>query len=114
MSVFLALSGIALVIHQFRLGGMSEKLLASLAAVFGLAMVACSAMIYVATRRDFWMPRWTFTSFFGTAFVLGAAAALATLACTMAAYINFSITLTALLAATLGKLASEHRIFFFL
>jgi DMSO reductase anchor subunit len=44
------------------------------AAVSGLFAVACSAMIYVDTRREFWRASQSFGRFFETALLLGAAA----------------------------------------
>jgi formate dehydrogenase iron-sulfur subunit len=52
----------------------------TLTAVLGLIAVACSAMIYVDTRRPFWAGSVTFPKFFGTTLLLGASGAAAMLA----------------------------------
>lgn len=49
--------------------------LAIATAALGLFGVFCSAMIYVDTRRAFWSAELVFTKFFGTALLLGSAAA---------------------------------------
>lgn len=49
-------------------------LLSAGASVIGLAAIFCSAMVYHATRRDFWLLNFTATKFFGAAVLLGAAA----------------------------------------
>lgn len=46
-----------------------------LTSVAGLLGVFCSTMVYVDTRRPFWSASLTFTKFFGTTLLLGAAAA---------------------------------------
>jgi Fe-S-cluster-containing dehydrogenase component/DMSO reductase anchor subunit len=48
-----------------------------LAALTGLAAVACSAMVYVDTRRPFWNGSMTFGKFFGTMLLLGTVGAFA-------------------------------------
>ncbi|MEO7319489.1 MAG: DmsC/YnfH family molybdoenzyme membrane anchor subunit, partial [Chthoniobacteraceae bacterium] len=53
---------------------------AHLATVLAIVGVACSAMIYIDTRRAFWRNDLTFTKFFGTALLLGSAGAGALLA----------------------------------
>lgn len=54
--------------------GWNPALLLSFAtSALALAGLYCSAMIYVDTRRAFWRPELTFTTFFGTAFLLGSA-----------------------------------------
>jgi Fe-S-cluster-containing dehydrogenase component/DMSO reductase anchor subunit len=70
--VFLILSatGAAWIMHPL------VKYLMMLAAASGVVTITCSAMIYVKTRRDFWNARQAFGKFLGTAFLLGAAAAL--------------------------------------
>ena len=54
--------------------------LAHVTMLLGFGGVACSAMIYVDTRRAFWRSDMTFTKFFGTALLLGSAGAGALLA----------------------------------
>jgi DMSO reductase anchor subunit len=49
------------------------------ATLLGFVGVACSAMIYVDTRRAFWRSNLTFTKFFGSALLLGSAGAAALL-----------------------------------
>jgi Fe-S-cluster-containing dehydrogenase component/DMSO reductase anchor subunit len=73
------------------------------AALAGLLGVACSAMIYVDTRREFWSARQSFTKFFGTTALLGLAAALALHPRPPAAAL--------LITVTVAKLAFEQRLF---
>ena len=101
---------------------------ALLAATTGLAAIACSAMIYVDTRRPFWNAPMTFGKFFGTTLVLGGAGALllGALASSPAGFngIHFKtpagmpalpgIALAAVILGTIVKLAFENRIFRFL
>ncbi len=54
--------------------------LAHLTTLLAFVGVACSAMIYVDTRRAFWRGDLTFTKFFGTTLLLGSAGAGALLA----------------------------------
>jgi DMSO reductase anchor subunit len=56
------------------LGGWGERpalVLSAIATAAGLAAVACSAMVYHATRRPFWHRRPTLARFAGTAMLLG-------------------------------------------
>ena len=53
---------------------------AHLTTLLAFVGVACSAMVYVDTRRPFWRSYLTFTKFFGTALLLGSAGAGAVLA----------------------------------
>ncbi|HVW20795.1 MAG TPA: DmsC/YnfH family molybdoenzyme membrane anchor subunit [Opitutaceae bacterium] len=71
------------------------------AAFAGAAALACSAMVYAATGRDFWRLRETAPRFFGSAAVLGAAAAFA-----LRGGRGLALTAAALLGA---KLAFEMR-----
>jgi DMSO reductase anchor subunit len=81
------------------------------AALTGLAGVACSAMIYVDTRREFWRASQSFGKFFETTLLLGAAATLGVQVFARAQTV-FLITATALVAAaTAAKLVLELRIF---
>jgi DMSO reductase anchor subunit len=81
-----------------------------LAALTGLITVACSAMIYADTRRDFWNAAQSFTKFFGTTLVLGAAATMATLACVATSRDALVAPALVLALGTLAKLAFERRI----
>ncbi len=82
------------------------------AALAGLIGVACSAMIYADTHRDFWRASQCFGKFFGTTALLGMATTLA-----LAAFANPMANSPVLLSAGLlclvsvVKLAFEHRIF---
>jgi len=70
-------------LHRFEMFGNPAHLAAPFAiatAALGLIGVFCSAMIYVDTRRAFWSRELTFTKFFGTTFLLGAAGVVALLA----------------------------------
>ena len=81
-----------------------QRPIAIAAALAGLLAVACSAMIYADTRREFWRASECFGRFFGTTLVLGTAATL-TLADPA------SPTLISLLfVAAVAKLGFEHRI----
>jgi formate dehydrogenase iron-sulfur subunit len=82
----------------------------TLAAAAGLLTVACSAMIYVKTKREFWNPTQCFGRFFGTAALLGSAALL--LAISLGSKTSSPEMLTfALAAITFAKLGFERRIF---
>lgn len=59
-----------------------EQACSLLSAFLGLAGIFCSVMIYVDTRRPFWSASLTFPKFFGTTFLLGAAASAAILSWT--------------------------------
>jgi formate dehydrogenase iron-sulfur subunit len=87
------------------------KLLVPFAALTGLLTVASSAMIYIATRRDFWNARWTLGKFFGTTLLLGAASALATSAFAGGSHAECVAAVVALAVATLAKLAYEREVF---
>ncbi len=70
-------------LHSLEMFGNPAHLAAPFAiatAALGVAGVFCSAMIYVDTRRAFWSRELTFTKFFGTTFLLGAAGVVALLA----------------------------------
>ena len=82
-----------------------QKLLALATAVTGLLGVACSAMIYVDTQREFWRASQCFGKFFGTTLLIGAATVLAT-----TNFVSWPL-LAVLLVATVVKLAFENRIF---
>ena len=88
----------------------AAKYLTVLAAFSGALTVTCSAMIYVATRRDFWNATQTFGKFFGTTTLLGAAAALAMTTYDDGSNAPVAIAAGALAIATLIKLAFEQRI----
>src|SRR6185369_8533231 len=57
-------------------GAILHPLSSILAALLGLAAVACSAMVYADTRRPFWNAPVTLGKFFGTTLLLGALASL--------------------------------------
>jgi formate dehydrogenase iron-sulfur subunit len=82
-----------------------QKALALAAAATGLLGVACSAMIYVDTRREFWRASQCFGKFFGTTLLLGVATVWAIRGG------GNGTMLAVLIAATLLKLALEQRIF---
>jgi DMSO reductase anchor subunit len=82
----------------------------TLAAAVGLLTVACSAMIYVKTKRELWNPIQCFGRFFGTAAMLGSTALL--LAVSLGSRTTSAELLTfALAAITFAKLGFERRIF---
>ena len=92
----------------------SFLLLRIAAAVAGLMGVACSAMIYADTHREFWRASQCFGKFFGTVLLLGAATTLAVQAFTRSEVISLIPAIVLLFAATLAKLGFEHRIFRYL
>jgi DMSO reductase anchor subunit len=110
--VFLA----ALAAHVALLNPLSSMI----AAVTGLIAVACSAMIYVDTRRPFWNAPMTFGKFFGTTLLLGALASLpASFWAPRTTTPAGMLPPPALALAVFGigiivKLAAENRIFRFL
>ena len=89
-------------IHSF------EKYLTMLAAVTGVLTITCSAMIYVKTRREFWSATQAFGKFFGTALLLGAAAALATSTIYGGSKQSLAVAAVALAIITALKLAFEQ------
>ncbi len=82
-----------------------QKVLALAAATTGLLGVACSAMIYVDTQREFWRASQTFGKFFGTTLLLGVATVLAA-----TNFVSWPLT-AALVITAVAKLAFENRIF---
>jgi formate dehydrogenase iron-sulfur subunit len=88
-----------------------QKPLSVVVAVLGLLGVACSAMIYADTRREFWNAAQSFGKFLGTTVLLGAATVLA-VESSMQIRPHFIIPPAVLLAvATVMKLGFEQRIF---
>ena len=83
---------------------------ASLAALAGATTVACSAMIYVKTRRDFWSASRSFPKFFGATLLLGAAVTMAVLSFTKPGGRELMASAIALIVVTLAKLGLERRI----
>jgi formate dehydrogenase iron-sulfur subunit len=81
------------------------------ASIIGMIAVACSAMIYVDTRREFWNAKQSFGKFFGTTAVLGLAVSVVVLNFTGATPESFGRLVTALAVVTILKLAFERRIF---
>lgn len=81
-----------------------------LAALTGILAVACSAMIYVDTHREFWRASQSFGKFFGSTMLLGCAGALALNAAGPA---NHAVPWIAGLLSFIGagKLALEQRVF---
>jgi formate dehydrogenase iron-sulfur subunit len=82
-----------------------QKMLALTAAATGLLGVACSAMIYVDTQREFWRASQSFGKFFGTTLLLGLATVL-----TAVNSVDWPLTV-ALIITAVAKLAFENRIF---
>lgn len=82
-----------------------QKMLTLAAAATGLLGVACSAMIYADTKREFWRASQSLGKFFGTTLMLGAATVLAITNAT-----NWPV-IAVLLGATVVKLGFENRIF---
>ncbi|HEX5221745.1 MAG TPA: DmsC/YnfH family molybdoenzyme membrane anchor subunit, partial [Verrucomicrobiae bacterium] len=88
-----------------------ENILAPLAGLTGLATVACSAMIYVRTRRDFWSASRSFPKFFGTTLLLGTATTMAVVSFTKPNSSAPVASAIVVLVATVAKLAVERCIF---
>jgi Fe-S-cluster-containing dehydrogenase component/DMSO reductase anchor subunit len=82
------------------------------AALLGLTGVACSAMIYVDTGRQFWRASQCFGKFFGTTFILGAAATLVIVAFQPpGASARFAGLVGLVFATMVAKLGFEQRIY---
>ncbi len=79
--------------------------LAFAATAAGVVGLACSVMVYVDTRREFWRLRHTAPRFFGTALILGLAGALAAAGDPA----RRPMLAALLVAATLAKLVLESR-----
>ncbi|EEF60106.1 DmsC/YnfH family molybdoenzyme membrane anchor subunit [Pedosphaera parvula] len=78
----------------------------------GLLGIACSAMIYVDTRREFWNASQSFTRFLGTTFLLGSmASAVGAMLFPKNSGPFLPAALITLCALTIVKLVFEHRIF---
>jgi formate dehydrogenase iron-sulfur subunit len=75
--------------------------------LIGVAGVACSAMIYVDTRREFWRASHTFGKFFASTLLLGAAATLAIQIYDRVQTRSLIYAAMLLMAATVAKLALE-------
>src|ERR1041384_4031297 len=84
------------------------------AALTGLIAVACSAMLYVDTRRPFWRAPMTFSKFFGTTLLLGGAAALLLVTLEPNPYLPPGLAAALVVLGTIFKFAVEQRIFRFL
>jgi Fe-S-cluster-containing dehydrogenase component/DMSO reductase anchor subunit len=81
-------------------------------ALAGLVGVACSAMIYADTGREFWRASQCFGKFFGSTLLLGAATELVFHASRPTApAATLSALIALMFAATLAKLGFERRIF---
>lgn len=81
------------------------------AALVGVGAVACSAMIYVDTRREFWSARQSFGKFFGTTALLGIAASMVVLAFSGVPAAALSGLAMALAGIATLKLSFERSIF---
>ena len=95
---------IALSLTMSQTGNFQARILAALV---GLAGVACSAMIYADTGREFWSPGECFARFFGTTILLGASARLLFVSSDAV----FAFWLCVRVAAMMIKLGIERRIF---
>ena len=73
-ALFIAFSSALIWLGQRENPALYHSLFDGVLAMVALAAVFCSAMVYHATGRDFWRLRSTGPRFFGTVFVLGAAA----------------------------------------
>jgi len=80
------------------------------AALAGLGAVACSAMVYVDTRRPFWSAPFTLGKFFGTVLVLGAAGSLVLVVAGLSAAPAAGFLAALVVAGAFIKLSVERRI----
>ncbi len=71
-----------------------QPTLALVAGATGLIGIACSAMIYADTRREFWRASQTFGKFFGTTLLLGAAVSALTCRAAFRGELNVHCSLT--------------------
>jgi len=81
------------------------------AAVVGLCGVACSAMIYVDTHREFWRVSQCFGKFFGTTGLLGAASTLLVSSIVPVPTLVIVTAAVLMVAGTAFKAGIEFRIF---
>lgn len=91
-----------------------HPLTAGLATLTGIVAVACSAMVYVDTRRPFWKVPMTFGKFFGTTLLLGSSGALAFGKPAGMPALPGIVFVALIVLGTVFKLAVENRIFRFL
>jgi DMSO reductase anchor subunit len=111
-SAFLLLAAVHAVSFWFAPLAPFRELLTVVTAVTGLLGVACSAMIYADTHREFWRASQSFGKFFGTTALLGAATTLAVVvATTLASNLAIAILVAAIVAATAWKFSVENWIF---
>lgn len=105
-----ALSVASLWLKSFAL---PAHLLSCAASGVGLIGVACSAMIYVDTHREFWRASQSFGKFFGTTLLLGSVTALAfsVVPGQPRAGSHFFILAGLVCALTVAKLGFENRVF---
>jgi Fe-S-cluster-containing dehydrogenase component/DMSO reductase anchor subunit len=78
--LFATLAAITVLCERVGLAGTKYSLLLSATCLSGAIAIYCSAMIYVATRREFWTARYTMLRFFITSVFLGLTGTLAVLA----------------------------------
>jgi Fe-S-cluster-containing dehydrogenase component/DMSO reductase anchor subunit len=88
-----------------------HPLSAILAAFAGVLAVACSAMVYVDTRRPFWNARMTFGKFFGTTLLLGGAGTLLLSVLSTVPIPPRNLVVAFVVLGTAFKLAVEQRVF---
>jgi Fe-S-cluster-containing dehydrogenase component/DMSO reductase anchor subunit len=109
LSAFVSLAGISLLLPDHNVWSSALNILTAAA---GVAGVACSAMIYADTRREFWSASQCFARFFGTTLILGAMTALCVQAFTFTASNSVFISLLLFrVAASAAKFAFERQIF---
>lgn len=84
-------------------------LLSAAAVLAGMAGIACSAMVYHATRRPFWHVRTTSARFAGTAVLLGAATLLTAASFGRERALGLAAALV-VMAASVAKLCGEQRL----
>ena len=102
----------ALAAWRMDLPGWLGHWLAPAAALTGLMGVACSAMIYADTGREYWRAAQCFGKFFGTTILLGAATALALGHWFASLTQSECVALALILSVTsVAKLGFERRIF---
>ena len=107
--IFIPISALNVAAHWLASFNSFQQPLAWLTTITGVIAVACSAMIYADTHREFWRASQSFGKFFGSALLLGCAGMLAL---NLFSGVEQIASLAALLAiVSITKLAFEHRIF---
>lgn len=109
---FVGLIALAVITNWLPIATSFGVVFAASAALVGVITVACSAMIYVKTRRDFWNGSHSFPKFFGTALLLGVAVTMTVFSFAKPGSSGIIVaSVIGLTVVTLAKLGFERRIF---